>query len=45
MAYPTINGPYGLRPINLIGGQVYAGATVRMQIADGYATNIFTVIL
>ena len=41
MAYPTINGPYGLRPINLIGGQVYAGATVRMQIADGYATNIF----
>ena len=41
MAYPTINGPYGLRPINLIGGQVYAGATVQMQIEAGYATNIF----
>ena len=27
MAYPTINGPYGLRPINLIGGQVFAGST------------------
>jgi hypothetical protein len=41
MAYPTINGPYGLKPINLIGGQVYAGATRQMEIVSGYATNIF----
>lgn len=41
MAYPTINGPYGLKPINLIGGQVYAGATRQMQIEAAYATNIF----
>jgi hypothetical protein len=41
MAYPTINGPYGLRPINLIGGQVYAGATRQMQIEATYADNIF----
>ena len=41
MAYPTINGPYGLKPINLIGGQVYAGATRQMQFEAAYATNIF----
>jgi hypothetical protein len=41
MAYPTINGPYGLKPINLIGGQVYAGATRQMQIEATYATDIF----
>ena len=41
MAYPTVSAPYGLRPVNLIGGQVFAGATRQMQIASGYATNIF----
>ena len=41
MAYPTVSAPYGLKPVNLIGGQVFAGATRLMQIADGYATNIF----
>ena len=41
MAYPTVSAPYGLKPINLIGGQVFAGATRLMQIASGYATNIF----
>ena len=41
MAYPTVSAPYGLRPVNLIGGQVFAGATRMMQIASGYATNIF----
>ena len=41
MAYPIINGPYGLKPINLIGGQVFAGATRQMEIASGYNTNIF----
>ena len=41
MAYPTIDAPYGLKPINLIGGQVFAGATRLMPIVSGYATNIF----
>ena len=41
MAYPTVDKPYGLKPVNLIGGQVFAGSTRQMQIASGYATNIF----
>lgn len=41
MAYPSVQGPYGFLPINLIGGQVFAGATRNMQIATGYNTNIF----
>lgn len=40
MAYPTISKPYGFKPINLIGGQVFAGATRKMRIASGYATAI-----
>jgi hypothetical protein len=40
MAYPDVGGPYGLLPINLIGGQVYAGATRQLPIASGYAKNI-----
>jgi len=41
MAYPVVSAPYGLKPVNLIGGQVFAGQTRLMEIADGYATNIF----
>ena len=41
MAYPTIDKPYGLKPINLIGGQVFAGATRQIKIASGTATDIF----
>jgi hypothetical protein len=41
MAYPTIAAPYGLKPINLIGGQVFAGATRQLVIASGYGTSIF----
>jgi len=41
MAYPTVSAPYGLIPINLIGGQVFAGATRQIPIASGYAANIF----
>ena len=40
MAYPTVSAPYGLKPINLIGGQVFAGSTRNIPIAAGYATNI-----
>ena len=41
MAYPTISAPYGLKPINLIGGQVFAGSTRNLQIQYGFGTNIF----
>lgn len=41
MAYPTVSAPYGLKPINLIGGQVFAGATRQIPIASGYDTSIF----
>lgn len=41
MAYPTVSAPYGLLPINLIGGQVFAGSTRLIPIAANYATAIF----
>jgi hypothetical protein len=41
MTYPTVDGPYGLIPINLIGGQVFAGATRQIPIAASSTTAIF----
>lgn len=41
MAYPVVSAPYGLKPVNLIGGQVFSGSTRMMEIASGYATSIF----
>ena len=41
MAYPTVSAPYGLKPINLIGGQVFAGSTRLLPIASAYGTNVF----
>jgi len=41
MAYPTVSAPYGLVPINLIGGQVFAGATRLIPIASASATAIY----
>ena len=41
MAYPTVAGPYGFQPINLIGGQVFAGSTRFFPIASGSGTSIF----
>ena len=35
MAYPTVDKPYGLKPINLIGGQVFAGSTRQRRIDSG----------
>ena len=40
MAYPVIDAPYGLKPVNLIGGQVFAGSTREYAIPYGYATDI-----
>lgn len=43
-AYPSVSAPYGLKPINLIGGQVFAGATRQFAIttsAINYNTPIF----
>lgn len=34
MAYPSVSAPYGLKPINLIGGQVFAGSTRQRRIAS-----------
>jgi len=41
MAYPTVSAPYGLKPINLIGGQVFAGSTREYSIPYDYTTAIF----
>lgn len=41
MAYPVIAAPYGLKPVNLLGGQVFAGSTRMYPIQYGYNTNIF----
>jgi hypothetical protein len=41
MAYPTVSAPYGLKPINLIGGQVFAGSTRNIPIQYNFGTNIF----
>jgi hypothetical protein len=41
MAYPVVDAPYGLKPLNLIGGQVFAGSTRMYPIQYGYATDIF----
>jgi hypothetical protein len=38
MAYPTVSKPYGFKPINLIGGQVFAGATRQRRIDSGAAS-------
>lgn len=40
MAYPIVNGPYGLKPVNEIGGLPYAGSTRMIPIVSGYSSNI-----
>lgn len=37
----TTAGAYGLRPLNLLGGTPFSGATRQYPIASGYNTNIF----
>jgi hypothetical protein len=41
MTYPVVSAPYGLKPVSLIGGQVFAGSTREYPIQYGYAANIF----
>jgi len=41
MAYPTIDAPYGLRPVGMIGGHNYAGSTRKVPIASNYGTALF----
>jgi len=41
MAYPTIDKPYGYKPVNLIGGQVFAGGTRQYPIPYAYSVNLF----
>lgn len=41
MAYPSVSAPYGLLPINLIGGQVFAGSTRLIPIPTNSSTAIF----
>lgn len=39
MAYPTVDKPYGFRPINRIGGNPYAGSTRLVPIASFEGTG------
>jgi hypothetical protein len=41
MAYPSVNAPNGLQPINRFDGMPYAGATQQLPIASTYNTAIF----
>jgi hypothetical protein len=41
MAYPTVDAPYGYKPVNLIGGQVFAGSTRMYPIQYAYGTSLF----
>ena len=41
MAYPTVDGPYGLVPVKLLSGVPYVGTVRHYSIASGYGTAIF----
>jgi hypothetical protein len=41
MPYPTVSAPYGAKPINLIGGQVFAGSTRNIPIQYNFGTSIY----
>jgi hypothetical protein len=41
MAYPFVDAPYGYKPVNLLGGQVFSGSTREYPIAYNYGTSIF----
>lgn len=37
----TTSSPYGLKPVNLLGGQSFAGSTRLYKIPSGYNVNVF----
>ena len=41
MAYPTVDAPYGLEPINSVDGKPYAGAIRQIPITASYGTAIY----
>lgn len=41
MAYPTVSAPYGYKPVNLIGGQPFAGSTRNYPVAYNNSAAIF----
>ena len=41
MPYPTVSAPYGMVPVNLLGGQVYAGQTRDLPIGQNETTAIY----
>ena len=41
MAYPTVDAAYGFKPVNLIGGQVFAGSTRNYPIQYNYGTALY----
>ena len=41
MAYPTVSAPYGYKPVNLIGGQVFSGSTRMYPVAYNNSAAIF----
>lgn len=41
MAYPTVDAPYGLKPVQRADNMPFAGALRQIPIASGYGTAIF----
>jgi hypothetical protein len=41
MAYPVVPAAYGLKPVSLIGGRVFAGSTRLIPISYNYGYNLF----
>lgn len=41
MAYPSVDAPYGFKPVNRLDGLPYAGAMRQIPIANAYNQNIF----
>ena len=42
MAYPTVDKPYGLKPVNLIGGQVLLAQLVKWKLQVAMLQAFFT---
>lgn len=41
MAYPSVDAPYGFKPVNRLDGLPYSGAMRQIPIANAYAQNLF----